>query len=190
MDAAGLVTPTARLTNLLLTGNRLVAADASDAIIGIHGGFTSIEVELDHVTAADNSAVTFLYAKSDDDPGHIVRVSLKNTLLSFFTNAFGAEEVGEGEVIIEHTNTLTQYVPRLHQNDGGSPTFTATNRIIGNPKLTASYHLQMDSPAVDAGVDAGVTTDIDGDPRPQGSSPDIGADELLLRYIFLPALVR
>jgi hypothetical protein len=39
------------------------------------------------------------------------------------------------------------------------------------------YHLTEPSAAVDAGIDAGVTSDIDGDPRPRGSAPDVGADE-------------
>jgi hypothetical protein len=39
------------------------------------------------------------------------------------------------------------------------------------------YHLTEPSAAVDAGIDAGVTSDIDGDPRPWGSAPDVGADE-------------
>ncbi|MBN1810734.1 MAG: hypothetical protein JXA14_02750 [Anaerolineae bacterium] len=44
---------------------------------------------------------------------------------------------------------------------------------------TRDYHLTFDSPAVDAGVNAGVTTDIDGDTRPwpTGGPCDIGADE-------------
>lgn len=39
------------------------------------------------------------------------------------------------------------------------------------------YHLTELSDAVDAGIGAGVTSDIDGDPRPRGSAPDLGADE-------------
>lgn len=41
------------------------------------------------------------------------------------------------------------------------------------------YHIGPGSGAIDTGVDAGVTTDIDGDPRPVGPGYDIGADELL-----------
>ena len=39
------------------------------------------------------------------------------------------------------------------------------------------YHLTMSSPCIDAGTDAGVDTDIDGDGRPQGVGFDMGAYE-------------
>jgi len=51
------------------------------------------------------------------------------------------------------------------------------------------YHLLPDSPAVDAGFDVGVLTDVDGDPRPGGDDPDIGADEFW-RKTFLPIMMR
>ncbi len=44
------------------------------------------------------------------------------------------------------------------------------------------YHLQAGSPAIDAGMDAGVTYDAEDHPRPQGGGFDIGA------YEFVPAL--
>ncbi len=56
--------------------------------------------------------------------------------------------------------------------------------LIGNPLFLApasdNYHLRFDtsaSAAIDAGVDAGVTRDVDGDSRPIGSGFDIGYDE-------------
>src|SRR5262249_40876972 len=39
------------------------------------------------------------------------------------------------------------------------------------------YHLGVTSAAIDAGVDAGVNRDFDGQLRPQGGGFDIGADE-------------
>ncbi len=41
------------------------------------------------------------------------------------------------------------------------------------------YHLRPTSPAIDAGLDSGVTADFEGDPRPIHSGYDIGADELI-----------
>jgi hypothetical protein len=55
-----------------------------------------------------------------------------------------------------------------------------------NPLFAApaadDYHIQADSPAIDAGMNVGVTTDLEGTHRPQGSGYDIGA------YEFTPAL--
>jgi hypothetical protein len=45
------------------------------------------------------------------------------------------------------------------------------------------YDIQAGSPAIDAGMNVGVSTDIRGTPRPQGPAYDIGA------YEFTPALV-
>jgi len=69
---------------------------------------------------------------------------------------------------------------------GGAGTIlTGTINVYGDPAFVNpaawDYHLGPGSAAIDAGVDAGVTTDIDGEPRPQGLGYDIGADELFNR---------
>jgi hypothetical protein len=43
-----------------------------------------------------------------------------------------------------------------------------------------NFHLAADSPCIDAGIDSGVYTDIDGDTRPLGDGFDMGADEFAL----------
>jgi hypothetical protein len=52
------------------------------------------------------------------------------------------------------------------------------------------YHLGLGSAAIDAGVDAGINLDIDGDPRPLGNGIDIGYDEANIRHLFLPLVRR
>jgi hypothetical protein len=53
-----------------------------------------------------------------------------------------------------------------------------THAYTGTPAFAPDgYHLTALSGAIDHGVDAGVTSDIDGEARPQGLAPDLGADE-------------
>jgi uncharacterized repeat protein (TIGR01451 family) len=63
-------------------------------------------------------------------------------------------------------------------NTGGPATINVTNDLTGTPAFAADgYHLTAASMAIDHGVNAGVTSDIDGEPRPTGAGYDIGADE-------------
>jgi hypothetical protein len=78
-----------------------------------------------------------------------------------------------------------------------SPTATVTvrNQHTGDPAFAADgYHLTAGSAAIDKGLDAGMGTDIDGDARPDGCFPDLGADEFIkgvaCRRIFLPLVLR
>jgi hypothetical protein len=75
---------------------------------------------------------------------------------------------------------------------GGPGAIVNTNPITGqDPLLDADYHLQVGSPAIDAGLPLSwFTTDIDGDPRPQGSGYDIGADEFRQWYVYLPLVMK
>ncbi len=65
-------------------------------------------------------------------------------------------------------------------NTTGAGPIAVTNAITGTPAFAADgYHIALGSTAIDNGINAGVTTDIDGEARPFGSAPDLGADELL-----------
>ncbi len=68
--------------------------------------------------------------------------------------------------------------------DVGSPQCSpplTTNDFVGDPAFSDvsqdDYHLTSGSAAIDRGPGVGVTTDIDGNPRPIGVGYDLGADE-------------
>ncbi|MBU1751107.1 MAG: right-handed parallel beta-helix repeat-containing protein [Chloroflexi bacterium] len=63
------------------------------------------------------------------------------------------------------------------------------NPVFVNP-AAGDYHIAQDSAARDAGVNAGVTTDRDGRPRPLGPAPDIGAYEYVRGLLYLPLVLR
>jgi hypothetical protein len=52
------------------------------------------------------------------------------------------------------------------------------------------YRLAAGSGALDAGTDAGVDADFEGDPRPLGGGFDLGFDEAGLRRLYLPMVRR
>ncbi len=70
---------------------------------------------------------------------------------------------------------------------------SSTNEVSGDPAFVApdeaDYHLAPGSAAIDAGDEAGVPIDFEGDARPLGPAPDIGADEAWLRS-FVPLLMK
>jgi hypothetical protein len=94
--------------------------------------------------------------------------------------------------------TATLEATLWHDNgmgtEGEGTILTGTINVTGNPSFvdpdTWDYHLTSGSPAIDAGVDAGVATDIDGDSRVEYAPPDIGADEFTTYRVLLPLVQR
>ena len=64
---------------------------------------------------------------------------------------------------------------------GGAGAIHTDTNLWGDPAFVdpdaKDYHIRRNSVAVDAGVDSGISKDIDGDPRPMGYGYDLGADE-------------
>ena len=186
LESAGNFLPEARLVNVLFSGNTRVdgAPEATeDAVLALGPGFTNLDVTLAHVTAADNPVGSFLYAKTATIAGIAVQVTATNVLLSGFENGWVGEEAGDGELTIEDTNTLYFDVASQYLNLGGTPTFIGVDPVMGDPLLASNYRLLPGSAAIDTGADAGISDDIDGDSRPFGAAPDIGADEFAPLFI-------
>jgi hypothetical protein len=98
--------------------------------------------------------------------------SLDGTLWGNGDWANGTDWGGDGTIV---TGTV---------NFWSAPVFT-------NPD-SGNYHIASGSAAVDAGMDAGIYVDIDGQPRPwpTGGGFDIGADEFQIWNIFQPLLLK
>lgn len=106
-------------------------------------------------------------------------------------------------IIVSHTvgisvtagNTATLNATLWHDNivdRDGAGTINHIGDRGGDPLFAADgYHLMSRSAAIDVGVDAGVTTDIDGQPRPNGSGYDLGADEFRReQHTYLPLSLK
>jgi len=105
-----------------------------------------------------------------------------NTLAGFpstvaMTNAIFSDNDQGIMVTALGTATLTSTLWR-DNNTNWSGNVTHSDDHNGDPKFALdSYHLLPGSAAIDKGVNAGVSDDIDGDHRPYGSGCDVGADE-------------
>ncbi len=111
-------------------------------------------------------------------------VSLALTNNMIYSHTYG--------ILVNASSTAQLYNTLFYANDtdtSGMGSIVNTNPITGqDPLLDGDYHLQDGSPAINAGVDAGVATDIDGELR--DSSPDLGADERLGMSICLPLILK
>jgi parallel beta-helix repeat protein len=117
-------------------------------------------------------------------------VAMTNTIL--VSHTVGISVTGSSAVTVD--SVLWHSTP-VTVSQSPTATVTVRNQHTGDPAFAADgYHLTAGSAAIDKGLDAGMGTDIDGDARPDGCFPDLGADEFIkgvaCRRIFLPLVLR
>lgn len=137
-------------------------------------------INLTYVTIAGSNnataALVFGNTNSGDKP-----IRLVNTLISGYTPAiyFNAHATN-GATITWQNSQVTDDVATVINNVNNSPVTGSPMRGIAGFVNTATddYRPAFGAPAIDAGVAVvGITTDVEGNSRPVGTLPDIGAYE-------------
>jgi hypothetical protein len=150
-----------------------------------------------HIRGSDGQMLHNTIARNDNTYGVRIEngaaVALTNTIL--VSHTVGITVTAGSTATLEGTLWGSGSWANGTDWGGDGDIFTGTVNIWGNPALLdpdgGDYHIGPASAAIDAGVDAGVTDDVDGDTRPQGSGYDIGADEFSRQWdIYLPLVVK
>lgn len=156
--------------NFILANGTIPADGPPTGEGGVHIHLTTGEWNygrIEHNTVVGNAAAETLGAGgiACDGAGSL---ALKNNLLSL--NHFNLVSP-ETQVAGGCTHTFTLAYPRAPAGQGNlqdRPVFVSPD----------DHHLRATSPGIDAATPSDVMTDVDGDARPQGPAPDMGADEV------------
>ncbi|RMF47726.1 MAG: hypothetical protein D6755_04750, partial [Anaerolineae bacterium] len=170
--------PKLTLVNVLAAGNSLAGAQPYGSTINIEDGITwqGFNVHIWHATVAQNKTPAGIRIGQWDTRSPVFAASITNTLVTSATyGVVGAHYTST--LTINQTNSLFFNVANPTAAESGTPTFNTVGTVTGDPKLDANQRLQAGSAAIDAGVDSGITLDLDGGLRPGGAAYDIGADE-------------
>jgi uncharacterized repeat protein (TIGR01451 family) len=128
-----------------------------------------------HNTIVRNNEGVFITSRWEDGTYYTSTVALTNTILA--DNQLGIYAGNDTSVLADG---LLWYAVPITLSQAPTTTVLIQNQRWGDPAFAADgYHLTPASAAMDTGMEASVTTDIDGHHRPYGSAPDMGADEII-----------
>ncbi len=171
------------MTNNLVVENRLTASTGSGTALSL----SRSSARLLHTTLARNTGGSGEGVRVDN----VSMLWMTNTIL--VSHTVGISVTAGCTATLEATLWGTGTWANTTAWGGPGTIITHTPNIWGDPAFVdpegGDYHIGPGSAAINGGVDAGLTTDIDGDPRPFGPLPDLGADECV-GHIHLPLVVR
>jgi len=206
---------TAQIVNTIIADNQIELGNPGTSVGGGGGGLMvqAVVADIIHSTFANNKFVGNLNfgqaiaANGSQGPGGVpatanIKYSIIADHVNSVTNNTSALTVAQGStaninrvLFAGNTNDTN-----LNNRPVAVGTITGMNTVISaNPVRFVSpgapgyeYHLLPNSPAIDQAVGSTTTIDIDGDTRPIGSYPDLGADEAQQSvtgatfYLYLP----
>ena len=141
-----------------------------------HGGAWGMSVhQIQNVTAVHNVFADIQYHGIGfrDGATGVVRNNIFYNAGSNYWASDGGSVTGSHNILYSTRGTID---PADFPSD-----LVNVNPLLAQP-TGDDYHLRAGSPAINAGLNVGVTTDLEGTPRPQGGGYDIGA------YEFTPVL--
>jgi predicted outer membrane repeat protein len=165
------------VTNSLFAANTAPRGNA----IAVEAGL-ALSLTLAHNTIVSGSLT----------PGSAVLISGTTRLLNNIVTNHASAIERVGGTVFEDFNLLHANTRALSGTVASGGTQRSADPLFINPAQD-DFHLRPDSPAINAGTNAGVTMDIDGQLRPQQGAFDIGFDEALgvpKRGVFLPLALR
>ena len=191
-------------STLALTGTQFLGNTSAGTGGAVHvGGGRLVNALFARNSAASNGAAVYL-------DGVFSTTILHNTIAGPTQSSAAAIDVaGAGTVGITNT-VITSHSVGISRTAGivyedynlffNTPAVTAGGVITGGHSFSGNpafvdptlddYHLGPGSAAIDEGVNAGVTDDIDEQPRPRDAGFDIGFDEFAFHVLYLPMFLR
>jgi len=173
--------------NTSIAAQNLLVSNCGKNILLVNGG----DYNFTHCTAATFSSSYIQHKEPILVLTDYLNNATNNLKASFQNCIFWAESNGivPNEVLVDKKGTgnpqiLFDHVLWRVQTD---PAYSTVSKAINNQnplfdtintaQKIYSFRLKNQSPAIDAGMNAGVTIDLDGNSRPIGLLPDLGAYE-------------